>query len=212
MRDFQQKPSQTGVEYALFLIRSPEKLTKELLDNLHQAILNTDHIVTLERLFKGSRSALVIFGPKPFLQKASEYLNLLELEEYSKTDPAQVVAWEVGTKDEQAFHQSPPAVFANLPTITDTEELWMQLVLRPTEKNIFETQMRWVFISPNAERRVSVPQELGQLDQGKLVKLPRPYTSTQILGIYQDRSKVFADTNLKLSSEEVLNLAGVSPK
>lgn len=136
MRDFQEKPfTVKGVENSLFLIRHPQNFTIDMLTAIHGLVLTEKHIISIERLVKGTRSALVIFGPKQLLQSLTLQLHLLELEEYAKMDRTKITAWEMGVKDPFFFHTQPlPEVFTNLPTLQEDEQFWLQMVLQPTKE------------------------------------------------------------------------------
>src|SRR5437870_4004856 len=99
MRDYQENPGHFKIEYSLFLIRSPEALNINVLKAIEVELSKENLIISLERLFKGTKTALVIFGPKIILQKFSTTLNLLELEEYTKqAKDGQISVWEMGVK------------------------------------------------------------------------------------------------------------------
>ncbi len=256
MKDYQQKPAVRSGEYTLFLIRNSNTLP-QILDSLHDAILKSGQMVSLERLFKGKKSALVIFGPKNILKTFADQLNLLELEDYTNVDPNLVTAWEVGTKDLAAFHLGDIRVFeANTPDLLPEEQLWWQLVLNGKEgvlwpnldkktglvdllsanksyqlnlqkiltldpklkkvalarnqQKIFHTQIRAVLVTYEDSRRQLLTSFLTTLSGGKLVKIPKPYTTRQILKVYGQRSKIPASiSSLVLTTDEVLKLVGV---
>lgn len=253
MRDYQLKPKVKGLDYGLFLIRNPTNLT-QVLDSLHALALGEQQIISFERLFKGTKSALVMFAPKNILAGLSSDLNLLELEEYTKVDPAQVFAWEVGLKDVASFHLSEVNAFEGMPEFKDSEQFWWQITWQANagplwpnlnqkknfldivgkdkiyqrnlqkmlsskpalrvlaeEKNkqkTFHCQIRAVLVSTDSARRSELTDQLVRLSG--LVKIPKPYTSQQILNLYQQRSKM-PQTNqeLTLTTQEILQLCGV---
>lgn len=261
MRDFAEKPSALGKDYSLFLVRNPQNLSTKLLEELHAATLKTGHIITLERLFKGTKSAVVIFGPKSILDNYPD-LNLLELEDYTNVSEYEVIAWEVGTKDAAMFHFDRIAVFNQIPKLEETEQFWWQLTMRgskehlwPTlgsssivqkmsdltseifglnqskynlinlnklfaekpelksiaeQKNaqkIYQVEIRAVVVALNEKRRVQIAIQMESIDEGKLLKLPKAYTSTQILSLYKQRAKLSSNFNpLNLTVDEVLQL------
>lgn len=258
MKDFQITPKLTGSQYALFLIKNPENLDSQILDRIYDAISKTGSIITLERLFKGSKSALVIFGPRSILSLFIDDLGLVELEEYSEVDPARITAWEVGTKDQATFHLQPVKLFQMKIDLNDSEQFWWQLTMQanpgqlwpdlnakkgflsgifsPMDRNYemnlrkmaasvpgfvelakqknqqktYQSQIRAVIISSDKVRRESLAKQLESIDGGKLVKLPRPYTSAQILSTYQKRSRIVSNINtLILTTDELLQLSGV---
>src|SRR5437879_11025899 len=75
---FDQTPKENQ---ALFLIRNSQALNSELLTKLHQFSFERNFTFSLERLFKGPESALVIYGSRE-LEGLLPELGLLELEDY----------------------------------------------------------------------------------------------------------------------------------
>lgn len=140
MGDFKESPSESKELYSLFLIRNPQALTAGILDYIYQSTLDNGLIVSLELLFKGDRSALVIYGPQEILQPLSNTLELLELEDYSfRLDPTQMAdkyaGWEMGVKRHESllpvidFEQYIPRLKAN-------EQFWWQVLIRPEYNQI----------------------------------------------------------------------------
>lgn len=224
MRDFQEKPESFGLEYGLFLIRNRQSFTPAVLDELHQATSKEGLIFSIERLFKGNQSALVLFGPKEVLRDFAQ-LDLVELEDYAVVDPGQVQAWEMSVKDPQSFNSnSVETIFNNLPSLEETEQFWWQLALKPHSKDepfsfakmremfgflfpgnqsykmamkkitsgdgekAFQGQIRAVLLTPNLGRREKLKEALENIEPGKLIKVPRPFTSAQILESYKKRT------------------------
>ncbi|MDO8618727.1 MAG: hypothetical protein Q7R49_02145 [Candidatus Daviesbacteria bacterium] len=246
MRDYQIKPT-ANLSYGLFLIKNPLVLTT-IFDTLHDQALQSGYLISLERLFKGSKSALVIFAPHKLINALSPDLQVVELEEYAKIDPTYASVWEMGYKDQASFHLGKINAFDNLPQLRDDEQFWWQITLQansaalwpkldqkklktyqinlqkmisasPELKSIAETknqqktfhaEIRAVLISSDHQRRESLIAQLTHLNEGKLVKIPKPYTSEQLLGLYQKRAKMsVSNSSLSLTTEEVLQLCGV---
>lgn len=195
MSDYHEAPKNWGVVYSLFLVGRPQNLTKDVWQKLYLAALSKGFILSLERLFKGSKKALVIFGPSLVLNPLTADLGLLELEDYSQklpSDIAHLAAWEVGVK---ASHPKPlilPHISQFIPKLEDTEEFRWQLVLQPVKKDLnysFQTKIRGLVISSDTRRVKELREELVKIgkDQG-LAMLPQAYTSLQIAKFYQQRS------------------------
>lgn len=209
MRDFVEKPASLKVEYGLFLIRTPLNLNTEILQILRARLTKDSQILSLEKLFKGGRSALVIYGPKLALESLSQ-LNLLELEEYTKVNESQFQAWEIGVKDSQQSTGNPStpfrasggqAVFGDMPQLQESEQVWWQMVLQPVKDKGFLSQVR-VVVSADQNRLKELTDRLEMM--GNFVRLPRSLTSTQILGLYQDRAlQSGAKQLINLSSDQV---------
>ncbi len=131
MSDYKEKPENFKQAYGLFLIQNQTAINPELLSRLHKQIIKRRFIISLERLYKGPKKALVIFGPKSVLEGFKSELDLLELEDYTQNihlSNLSVLSLPlVETKS-----------FDNLETLED-EQLWWQLVLQPAGGNIIET-------------------------------------------------------------------------
>lgn len=224
MADYQEVPRNWGVTYSLFLIQKPQNLTPEIIKKLYIATLSRGLILSLERLFKGGRQALVIYGPSQVLIGLVGDLGLLELEDYSlklPTDSTHLAAWEVGIKSSHNTPISLAGLFHTLPTLEDQEEFWWQLVLQPVKKDgkdSFQTKIRAVLIGRDSKRVKKLQEELIKLgkDQG-LAMLPQAYSSLQVAKFYHHRSTpsvgilslVSKEKSLFLDSSEVESLVAL---
>lgn len=225
MKDYVEKPALSS--YSLYLVRNP-LFTAQLLDEIHSAISPQDGIISFEKLFKGQKSALVVFGPKGILEKFKSQLNLLELEDYTSVDSNQVTAWEMTLKD-------PKLVPNNLkPDLQESEQFWFSLILQgkkgllgslsaqkteyqkmkeregqKSDVKSFVTQIRAVLVSFDPARRKVLAENLENMVGGNLVKLPRPFTSAQIFEAYKTRVLQPVGQSLTLTSEELIPLLKV---
>lgn len=229
MKDYVEKPALNA--YSLYLIRNPLALTSQLLDEIYLALNSQDSLVSFEKLFKGQKSALVVFGPKAILDKFNGRLNLLELEDYTNVDSGTVSAWEMTIKDSNLLQNPSPVL---KPDLVEVEQFWWQLVLqakkgllsslagqkkefqvakaRESQKSdikFFTGQIRAALISSDSTRRKDLAQSLENLGGGKLVKVPRPYTMAQILETYKSRVLQPVGNPLTLNVEQVLALLKV---
>lgn len=244
MADFQESPQHFDNEYGLFLIRNTAGLNAAVLESLHNQIIKEGYIVSLERLFKGMRSALVIFGPKDILANFSSQLNLLELEDYVQVDQRHTQAWEVGvrvSKSGASESQRIESFFNSFPMLEQAEQFWWQLTLQaetggfkmPNFKAIlgrpnmqsevdylmarkgknrsFKSQIRAVVFCQDQNRRRKLSEILQSLPSGHLTKVPKPFTSDQIVEFYKSRSLGKDEANPVLTTEEVLKLSLLSP-
>lgn len=149
MGDYRENPAAATSRYSLFLVRNPQALTMEVMEDLHKATLKDKLILSFERLYKGAKSALVVYGPLSILQPLISQLELLELEEYSrKLEPNQiqagalapnaldgVMAWEVGSK--RAPHEILEVrdLINQVPQLGEHEEFWWQVVVQPVSSS-----------------------------------------------------------------------------
>lgn len=150
MKDFQDKPEKLGSQYAPFLIRNTTALTEDLLKQLHNEIFKKGQLISLERLFKGLRSALIIYGPKEILVRYSEPLKLIELEDYTGVNIEHLSVWEVGVKELTSLKENLPNLFKELPQLLDQEQFWWQLVLRPKSRTFWHKLVNLDFLKKPA--------------------------------------------------------------
>lgn len=225
MADYHEKPVNFHANYALFLIRSPQNFTSEVLTKLHREVLKDRFILSLEKLFRGKQEALVVYGPKMLLLPFGEALKLLEIEDYSKTIEVKkpgglegMVAWEAGIKNASKILEA-GQLFKELPKLEEREECWWQIVLQPTsQESVFNSLVR-VVVKAGEKRRAQALRE-DSIKAGNSVglsMLPQAYSHPQIVKFYQERALpstpfgIFKKSNaFKLSSKEVMTLVGPS--
>lgn len=203
MKDYREIPEKSGQSYGLFLIRKSESLTKELLVIIHDNFLKKEGIISFERLIKGDKSALVVFGPKNILVNFKDMLSLLELEDYTGVNIKDASAWEVGVKDGHYFK--------NFPSLSGDEQFWWQLVLsakkgKSAPDKLFQGQIRAVVICGDHSRRTYLTQILQNLSPGRFVKLPQAFSTEQIIDFYQKRSLKPDEKNTALGIGQVMEL------
>lgn len=206
MKDYQEVPSGES-DYGVYLLRKPQFLTTQILSAILK--LSKGKIVSLERLFKGETSALVIFGPRNSLERHfGEILGLLELEDYTKVS-GEFMSWEFGKK--APLQNLTP--FNNFPRLLPNEHFWWQINILSNERESgnYSGQLRAVLISPDKERLDSLVSKFQESIGGFLVKLPTPFTSSQILEFYRQRIISPANT-ITLKTEEVILLTGFPHK
>lgn len=211
MRDYQEIPQKSSLEYGLFLIRHPFLVNSQFLESIH-ASLAEGLIISLERLFKGKKHTLVIFGPKKILQSYQD-LSLLELEDYTKEVTAKdISAWEADFKKVKEEAEKEDSPFKNFPNLEDEDQFWWQVTLQARKgqgvDGIFQTQIRAVVYCQDPQRRKELTQALQNLASPQLVKIPQPFSSETILGFYQLRS-MESKTHLLLNSERLMKLLTV---
>lgn len=184
MKDFTDIPQNAKQEYGLFLIRKIQGFNATLLSHLNEKLLESGSILSIERLFKGKKSALVVYGPRKILLSLNHVLDLLELEDYTDVNVGHISAWEIGIKDQSIEWMSGQNIFANLPQFLDSEQFWWQLILNGS----FNLQITAVLISADGQRRTGLTQSLQSLNLQVLIKLPKAFSNPQFLDFYQKRS------------------------
>ncbi len=148
MSDYKERPANFKEAYGLFLIQNPGGLKVELLTRLHNLLIKKRFIISLERLYKGDKRALVIYGPNSVLSAISSELGLLELEDYTaNSSAADLSITHLASSQVQA---------ATALELAENEQLWYQLVIQPAGRNIIE-QVYLAF-----QRAFSVPYQLLQ--------------------------------------------------
>lgn len=194
MKDFAEIPQNSRLEYSLFLIRKSSNLTASALQSIHGDLTKEGLVASLERLFKGSESALCIFGPKKILTNYLDQLDLMELEDYTNSLQAtDTTIWEVGVKGDQVD-------LKNLPKL-EIDELFLWQVLFFGKR----IQIRAGVSSKKPERRKELISALQNLAEGKLVKLPRPFSNDVMLSSYKQRS-MDKESSREFSAEMLLSL------
>ena len=213
MRDYQEIPSQLGGDFSLFLVRNTKGLNEHFFNSLHSDLLQSGLNISIERLFKGKESALVLFGPKSLLAKYKQLFNLLELEDYTDCEIDKVVTWEVGLKlSQQPTDDSYESVFKNLPELLDSEQFWWQMILwvKKEDSDFFQTQIRAVVYAQDQFRRKELTQKMQNLSPDRFVKLPKAYSNAQIIDFYKKRIFPFKGKKQKINNREIIQLISLS--
>ncbi len=218
MRDYHELPLHSHTEYSLFLVKNEAGLTGDLLGWINELVGRKKLVISFERLFRGSKKALVVYGPVTVLEQLSKELDLIELEDYSlrstRVFQHNILSWEVSSKHFQKNSGTPLRVAEVTKNLSDNEELWWQLALQPRfDKNevqpMFKAIIRVVVISANKQKSQDIKLNLDkQIKESGLLALPQAYSSTQIFEFYQQRSlpqKLFTkeDGYFMISSSEV---------
>lgn len=205
MRDYQEIPQKTDVDYGLFLVRQIKNFDVKLLDSIRQEVLAEKAIVSLERLFKGRQTALTIFGPKNILSQFQNELDILELEDYTtEFTGSRVYVWEVGaraTAKLNPIHFN--EIFSNLPQLEAEEQFFWQVILN---KN--QVQIRAAVFSEDPIRKKMLAS-VQNLNAGGLVKIPKPFSNEQMIELYRARSLSKDNFGPILDTEGVMRLLTV---
>lgn len=215
MSDYYEQASNFPVTYSQYLVGNPEGLTAEILRGLHNSAYDSRFILSFERLFKGSRRALVIFGPTTILHTLVGPLKLTELEDYSKRvgevqiKSGEVATWGMGRKKGDTATLQTENFFVSLPELLESEEFWWQIVLQPKgsrESGEFESTIRAVLLAGNSARATTLKSDFSKLGQEEgLAETPKAHTTEEFLKLYSERAlpKEYTQT---ITPEEVLSL------
>lgn len=209
MKDYQEIPLKPNEKYALFLIRNTENLNIQVLASIREHIAKDGLIISFERLFKGKRAALTVFGPKRILEKFADNLALLELEDYSlDLNTSDAHLWEMGSRNKDLKEQISPELFRNLPSLGEEEQFLWQVVLGAKGGNApeFRSQIRAVVYSKDPARRMNLIPLFQNISTGELIKVPNPFSHEQMMSFYRLRSLSKDSAGPLLHPEKILSL------
>lgn len=204
MRDFTQVPK--AGDYSLFLVRNTRGLDSTFLNLLSSDLLASKAIISFERLFKGRKSALVVFGPSRLILNYKTTLDLLELEDYTNVHPENISTWEVGVKN--SGQQAPEGtidsgkVFSGMPHLSETEQFWWQVIISST----FKPQITAIVVASDPTRKHALTLNLHNLAPQLIYKLPKVFSDSQLFDFYQKRSFRKENKNNPLSFNGILQL------
>ncbi len=198
MIDYQEIPQRQEENYGLYLVRASQELTGKVLDSVRSKLSSHMGVVSLERLFKDRKTVLCIFGPKNILEDLSWELQLLELEDYTaKVVSGNMDIWEVGIKG-NGKAENIDNIFKDLPKLYGKDQFFWQIVMG--NKRV---QIRAAIFSESIERRKMFANWFGELAPEVIVKVPRPFSTGQMLDFYRLRS-LGADS--KISDQGTLEI------
>lgn len=212
LRSYRENPSYLLSSYSLYLVQKPDLVTPELLNLLHSLALKERLIISFERLFKGERSALVVYLPSE-LTLSLKHLSLLELEDYSYQPGEGLVVYEVGPKYNLRVDLSKFSLVGENLGLKEKDQLWWQIVLQPVLLNdqpIFQVVFRAVVTSTERERAGIISANLlNQISEANLTRLPKSIVSG-LLKQFQSRAMlgIFSDGKgaAKITSEEIIKM------
>lgn len=185
--------SMKDFRYGVFLIRKPQALTPRLLLYLHQTAKKSGLFFSLERLFKGFESALVIYGPKKVMIGLTS-LGLLELEDYCLGE-IEALVFEISFKSSSRPLEK--SLFLDFPKLEGQEQIWFQFLLQAQkEKNpTFKGKIRVAVLSLEAERL----KKLSEV----LIKTLKVNLSYENMEVYRKRSWI-GKTHSKFTVDEIV--------
>lgn len=206
MKDYQEIPQKTHVEYGLFLVRQIKNFDVGIVDSIYQIVFTSGEIVSFERLFKGHQTALTIFGPKNILAQFQDELDLLELEDYTtEFNIDNVSIWEVGVRRNANLNPGHfNKIFSELPKLEADEQFFWQVIPRQ-----YQVQIRAAVSSKDPSRKKMLTSTLQNLNAGGLIKIPKPFSTQYMIDFYRARSLSKGNSRVTLDSEGVLHLLRV---
>lgn len=188
----------------LFLIRKTANLSLEFLNSLWNFL--DVNLLSLERLFKGGESALLIYGPKDLLKKYQTHLDLLELEDYIPKQDQLLNIWEFGIQGDLSQQEN---IYETLPTLLGNEQFWLQIILgKDKEYGVFHSTIRAALYSRKINLMVDAINKLQNLS-ANLYKLPKVNSNKQLLVSYRARDIGQKLSQFKMKSPQILKLMKV---
>lgn len=199
MRDYADMPVYSSTPYSLYLVKNEAGINTDFLESIDQIINQKRLIISFERLYKGTKKALVVYGPVVILKQFADSLGLMELEDYSlkynkdSIHPG-ILAWEISSRD---YHKADKQILnlAKIPvTLNEWEEIWVQFVVQPKcEKNglqpLSKALIRITVITQDANRATEIKSEIDNLVKTtNLVTVPQVYSTISMIKFYQSRS------------------------
>lgn len=196
MRDYHEIPVHSQTVYSLYLIKNEDNLTEDLLTRINSIIDQKRLVISFERLCRGSKKALVVYGPVAVLKTFSGELNLMELEDYTLANNKERfgLSWEISSKNFQGRVKENVGFLDISKNLLENEELWWQLVLQPQcEKRglqpMFKVLIRATLLSDSDLKNQETKKALDKIiKDSELIALPQAYSSEQIFQFYQERS------------------------
>lgn len=196
MHDYHEIPVHSQVVYSLYLIKNEAGLTEDLLARLNSIINQKRLIISFERLCKGSKKALVVYGPVAILKEFVKELDLIELEDYSLEDQknGSVLSWEISSKEFKKANTEFLGFTDASKDLSPNEEIWWQLIIQPQcEKRglqpMFKALIRVAMHSDSDQKNQDIKKEIDKIIKSSdLISLPQAYSSEQIFQFYTERS------------------------
>lgn len=206
MKDYQEIPQQTKEEYSLFLIKRIGGFDTDILGSILEDIAKRGLIISIERLFKGNFTTLTIFGPKSVLKQFNNELGLVELEDYAaRLETSNISTWEIGVKDALKFNPDDlNNIFNGMPKLDAEDQFFWQVVIG---KN--QTQIRAALYSKDSKKHTTLVPLLQSLQMGSLNKIPRPFSTGQMMDFYRLRTLSRDSTVPVLTPEGIMRLLKV---
>lgn len=192
MRNFKEFPAESKLDYTLYLIKNEGMVAAEFLTEFFRQTHKDypDLMISLERLFKGSQKALVVFAPRNLIQPYTDNLGLVELEDYSLKEYGQFLVWDMGSKEEIINLGNVLSGVPILSKLRPAEQVWWQVVIKPKQSgdNNFKINIREVVWGETNKDVQDLQNDLTKIDG--LLLLPDPSTSEAKLKLYRERAGI----------------------
>ena len=211
MRDYEEFPDSLSLN-TLFYIGNPQVLTVETLKKLHDLNIAGKQFFSLERLIKGKENARVIFGPRELPANFPE-LNLVELEDYldndnlvsvgdeKKVNVNQALSWLIEPKNSKKTIVVTEGL-RNL-SVDPNQKVFIQAVLMPIEKQLFQTTLRVMVVDPDPIKRVELARNVDQIIKAATGLNKRSFSSNKHEDVFSEGRKFDSFKQRSLIPKEV---------
>ncbi len=216
MKNYQEIPP-SRYPYGIFLIQNPQNLQNGVLNKLYDFSLEANAIVSLEKLYKGSEFAIVIFAPHNIIQFIPE-LELLEIEDYLQKDDKtndpkkasvdEIIVWSLNPKNEAEI-EIPQTFLADF-VLEESQQLFWQLVLAPHKKEQhFQVNIRVMVVDGDVHKRIELARNLSNYLQTStnLTKKESTHSLSSLYNSYQKRALIPSEIEgFVLSTQKIKEL------
>lgn len=190
LTDYQYQPADTKESYGLFLVQKSHLVDDKAISELYLKLRPKRLMVSFERLFKGGKRALVVYGPLSVFRDFQDRWGLVEIEDYSlTTHPDNTTLWEAKARTLPKRVWAVSSLVGEGALLSLEEQFWWQVILKPEDrKEAFLSSLRGVAVSGG----LSLSRERGNqlievLKEAGLVRLPTRYVQRELLTFYQKR-------------------------
>lgn len=230
MRSYQEIPAALS-SYSLFLVRNKQAFNTQMLDKIHQLTAPDQASFSLERLFKGNESVLVIFGPVNLIRQLPE-LDPLELEDYLQTDSNSPSSMEglrptkISVNDSFTLTIVPKGSskksllaksdFLKMLNLEPEQYFFWQIVASPLVKrsqkdprSLFQVTIRAMVVDKNAAKKIDLAKKIDQeINRAtSLTSQKRSQTSQSYFLSFTKRAIIPKEVaEFSLHSEELVSL------
>lgn len=206
MKNLQDIPA-PGLPYGLFLIRNKAVFNKETLEKLYVWSLNLKATFSLEKLFRGSQSAFVVFAPLGIVEFLPE-LQLLQLENYLPKVSDSFV-WQISPK------LSPKKLvvgeaFLKKVNLSEQQQFFWQVVCFPQKKGWLQVTIRAMVVDQEQMKRIELAKAIDKhiSDSTGLIK-QRGEINSNLYDNFEKRAVTKKEVEpFLLSVQEVLTSLG----
>lgn len=190
LTNYQYQPADAQESYGLFLVQKSHLVDERAIGELYLKLQPKKLMVSFERLFKGGKRALVVYGPLSVFRDFQDRWGLVEIEDYSLTAHLDhITLWEMKARTLPKRVWAVSSLVSEGALLSVEEQFWWQVILKPEDrKEAFLSSLRGVVVSGSLSlSRERGDQLIEALKEVGLVKLPTRYVQRGLLTFYQKR-------------------------